>query len=120
ERLYAAARAGASRRRLLLVLQGTDCSGKDGTVRSVVGNMNPLGVRIKAFGAPTAEELAHHFLWRIAQAMPPAGYIGVFNRSHYEDVLVARVRSLVPAAVWRVRYDEINHFEAAAAADGVA
>ncbi|HLT10537.1 MAG TPA: PPK2 family polyphosphate kinase [Micromonosporaceae bacterium] len=120
ERMYAAARAGTSRRRLLLVLQGTDCSGKDGTVRSVVGALNPLGVQIKAFGAPTPEELAHHFLWRIDRAMPPAGYVGVFNRSHYEDVLVARVRSLVPPEVWRPRYDQINSFEAAAVADGVA
>lgn len=118
--MYAAARAGTSRRRVLLVLQGTDCSGKDGTVRSVVGALNPLGVQTKSFGAPTPEELAHHFLWRIDRAMPPAGYIGVFNRSHYEDVLVARVRSLVPPEVWRPRYDQINSFEAAAVADGVA
>ena len=71
--------------------------------------MNPLGVHIKAFGPPTEEELAHHFLWRIHQAMPPAGYVGVFNRSHYEDVLAARVRGLVPPEVWQRRYDRDQH-----------
>jgi PPK2 family polyphosphate:nucleotide phosphotransferase len=76
------------------------------------------GAGIRAFGAPSALERAHHFLWRISRAMPPAGYFGVFNRSHYEDVLVARVRSLVPRTVWQRRYDEINAFERAEAADG--
>jgi PPK2 family polyphosphate:nucleotide phosphotransferase len=120
ERLYANAQAGAGRQRVLLVLQAMDCGGKDGTIRSVVGAMNPLGVHIKAFGAPTPEELAHHFLWRVQRAMPPAGYVGIFNRSHYEDVLVARVRSLVPRNVWHARYDQINGFEAAEVADGAA
>jgi PPK2 family polyphosphate:nucleotide phosphotransferase len=119
ERMFAGARAGLDRRRLLLVLQATDCGGKDGTVRSVVGAMNPLGMHIKAFGPPTEEERAQHFLWRINRALPPAGYVGVFNRSHYEDVLAARVRRLVPEKVWRRRYDEINRFEQDLAADGL-
>jgi PPK2 family polyphosphate:nucleotide phosphotransferase len=119
ERLYARAKAGVDRRRVLLVLQALDCGGKDGTIRSVVGALDPLGVQQRAFGPPTAQERSHHFLWRITQALPPVGYIGVFNRSHYEDVLVARVRELVPAAVWRRRYDEINAFEQALVADGV-
>jgi polyphosphate kinase 2 (PPK2 family) len=119
ERLFARAKAGADRRRVLLVLQAMDCGGKDGTVRSVVGAMNPLGMLLKAFGPPTEEERAQHFLWRINRALPPAGYIGVFNRSHYEDVLVARVHQLVPEAVWRRRYDEINRFEGDLAEDGL-
>ena len=119
ERLYAAAEAGTDRRRVLLVLQAMDCGGKDGTVKSVVGALNPQGVRITAFGVPTPEELAHDFLWRVHRAVPGAGLIGVFNRSHYEDVLVARVRSLVPRKTWRARYDQINAFEAQQAADGV-
>jgi len=119
ERLYAEAVAGTDRRRVLLVLQAMDCGGKDGTVKSVVGALNPEGVRITAFGAPTPEELAHDFLWRVHRAAPGAGLVGVFNRSHYEDVLAARVRSLVPRRVWRMRYDQINAFEDAQAADGV-
>jgi PPK2 family polyphosphate:nucleotide phosphotransferase len=119
ERLFARARAQVDRRRVLLVLQSTDCGGKDGTVRSVVGAMNPLGMHLKAFGPPSEEERGHHFLWRINRALPPAGYIGVFNRSQYEDVLVARVRSLVPDAVWQRRYDEINRFEQDLVADGL-
>jgi PPK2 family polyphosphate:nucleotide phosphotransferase len=119
ERLFARAKAGADRRRVLLVLQAMDCGGKDGTVRSVVGAMNPLGLQLKAFGPPTEEERAQHFLWRIDRALPPAGYIGVFNRSHYEDVLVARVHQLVPEEVWRRRFDEINRFEADLAEDGL-
>ncbi|MEH0842627.1 PPK2 family polyphosphate kinase [Micromonospora sp. CPCC 205711] len=98
-------------RRVLLVLQAMDCGGKDGTVKRVAGAMNPLGLHIRSFGPPTGEELAHDFLWRIRRALPPPGYVGVFNRSHYEDVLVARVGSLVPEATWRARYDEINAFE---------
>ncbi len=119
ERLFASAQVGADRRRVLLVLQATDCGGKDGTIKSVVGALNPLGVRIKAFGPPTEEELTQHFLWRINRALPGAGYVGVFNRSHYEDVLVVRVHSLVPRKVWEDRYDEINCFEQDLAADGV-
>jgi PPK2 family polyphosphate:nucleotide phosphotransferase len=119
ERLYAAAKAGTDRRRLLLVLQAMDCGGKDGTVKSVVGALNPEGVRITAFGVPTPEELAHDFLWRIHRAAPGAGFVGVFNRSHYEDVLAGRVRALVPRRTWRDRYDQINAFEDGQAADGV-
>ena len=119
ERLFAAAAVGADRRRVLLLLQAMDCGGKDGTVKSVVGTMNPLGVHIKAFGPPTPEELAQHFLWRIDRALPAAGYVGVFNRSHYEDVLVVRVHSLVPRGIWKARYDQINRFEQDLAADGL-
>lgn len=119
EKLYAGARAGTDHRRVLLVLQATDCGGKDGTVRSVAGAMNPLGLWIKAFGPPSEEERQHHFLWRINRSLPPAGYVGVFNRSHYEDVLVVRVRGLAPKRVWKGRFDEINRFEADLAADGL-
>ncbi|MEU8377134.1 PPK2 family polyphosphate kinase [Micromonospora sp. NPDC048894] len=98
-------------RRLLLVLQAMDCGGKDGTVKRVAGAMNPLGLHIRSFGPPTRQELRHDFLWRIRRALPPPGYVGVFNRSHYEDVLVARVDALVPEETWRARYDRINAFE---------
>jgi PPK2 family polyphosphate:nucleotide phosphotransferase len=111
QRLFASAKATGDPRRVLLVLQAMDCGGKDGTINGVVGAMNPLGLRIKAFGPPTKEELAHHFLWRIRKALPDPGLVGVFNRSYYEDVLVARVRSLVPPRTWRARYDRINAFE---------
>lgn len=97
--------------RLLLVLQAMDCGGKDGTVKRVAGAMNPLGLHIRSFGPPTRQELRHDFLWRIRRALPPPGYVGVFNRSHYEDVLVARVDALVPEETWRARYDRINAFE---------
>jgi PPK2 family polyphosphate:nucleotide phosphotransferase len=119
ERLYAAATAGTDRRRVLLVLQAMDCGGKDGTVRSVVGALNPQGVQITAFGPPTPEELAHDYLWRVHRVTPGAGYVGVFNRSHYEDVLAVRVRNLARRKVWRARYDQINAFEHILAADGV-
>jgi PPK2 family polyphosphate:nucleotide phosphotransferase len=102
---------GVQRKRVLLVLQAMDCGGKDGTIKRVANHMNPLGLHIRAFGKPTEEELAHHFLWRIRRALPPPGYVGMFNRSHYEDVLVARVHSLVPPDIWQGRYDEINQFE---------
>jgi PPK2 family polyphosphate:nucleotide phosphotransferase len=88
-----------------------DTSGKDGTVRRVVGAMNPAGVSITSFKQPTAEELQHDFLWRIERALPRPGGITVFNRSHYEDVLVVRVHRLVPESEWRARYDRINEFE---------
>ncbi|MCX4469772.1 Polyphosphate kinase 2 (PPK2) [Micromonospora sp. MW-13] len=97
--------------RVLLVLQAMDCGGKDGTIKRVAGAMNPLGLHIRSFGPPTAQERRHGFLWRIRRALPPPGYVGIFNRSHYEDVLIARVESLVPEATWRARYDEINAFE---------
>lgn len=119
EKLFAAAEGGGDRRRVLLVLQAMDGGGKDGTVKAVVGPMNPLGVQITGFRAPTPSELAHDYLWRVHRAMPPAGYVGVFNRSHYEDVLAVRVRSLVPEPVWRARYEQINAFEAMLAADGM-
>nr|WP_203717683.1 PPK2 family polyphosphate kinase [Asanoa siamensis] len=98
-------------RSVLLVLQAMDCGGKDGAVKRVAGAMNPLGLHIKAFGPPTPEERRHDFLWRIRKALPPAGYVGVFNRSHYEDVLVVRVNGLAPESVWRPRYQKINDFE---------
>ncbi|MFD0820469.1 PPK2 family polyphosphate kinase [Micromonospora zhanjiangensis] len=112
EMLYASAQVDpAADRRVLLVLQAMDCGGKDGTIRRVAGAMNPLGLHIRSFGPPTREELDHPFLWRIRRALPRPGYVGVFNRSHYEDVLIARVESLVPERVWQSRYDEINDFE---------
>jgi PPK2 family polyphosphate:nucleotide phosphotransferase len=117
ERLYAAATAG-DRRRVLLVLQGMDTAGKGGVVKHVVGLVNPIGCQIHAFKAPTKEELAHDFLWRVRQALPAAGELGVFDRSHYEDVLVVRVRELAPRAVWSRRYATINRFEERLVADG--
>jgi PPK2 family polyphosphate:nucleotide phosphotransferase len=105
-------------RSLLVVLQGMDTSGKGGTVRHVFSAMNPAGVEISSFKKPTEDELAHHFLWRIERKLPVPGEIVVFDRSHYEDVLVARVRSLVPEDVWRSRYREIVAFEERVAAAG--
>ncbi|TDE09248.1 PPK2 family polyphosphate kinase [Jiangella asiatica] len=110
ERLYAHGRSGGERR-LLLVLQGMDTSGKGGTMRKAVGLMDPQGVSIKAFGRPTAAEKRRGFLWRIRQALPAAGRLGVFDRSQYEDVLAARVRRLTTPAVIERRYDAINEFE---------
>ncbi|OKK22653.1 phosphate:nucleotide phosphotransferase [Streptomyces sp. CB00455] len=118
ERLYAASTAG-DRRRLLLVLQGMDTSGKGGTVKHVTGLFNPSGCRIKAFKAPTPEEHNHHYLWRVMNALPQPGEIGIFDRSHYEDVLVTRVHELVPRAVLDHRYEEINRFEQSLADAGV-
>jgi PPK2 family polyphosphate:nucleotide phosphotransferase len=107
-----------SKRSVLLVLQGTDASGKDGTVAHVFRGVNPQGTRVTSFKAPTAEELAHDFLWRIHLAVPHAGEIGIFNRSHYEDVLVARVRKLVAKPVWKARFDDITSFESTLAQGG--
>ena len=118
ERLYAASTAG-DRRRLLLVLQGMDTSGKGGTLKHVIGLFNPSGCRIKAFKAPTAEERRHPFLWRIRKELPKPGEIGIFDRSHYEDVLIARVRELAARPVLGARYGQINHFEQSLADDGV-
>ncbi|MDG4864088.1 polyphosphate kinase 2 family protein [Streptomyces sp. T-3] len=118
ERLYAASTAG-DRRRVLLVLQGMDTSGKGGTVKHVIGLFNPSGCRIKAFKAPTAEEQNHPFLWRIMKALPQPGEIGIFDRSHYEDVLIARVRELVPRSQLARRYGQINRFEKSLTQDGV-
>jgi PPK2 family polyphosphate:nucleotide phosphotransferase len=98
-------------RAMLVVLQGRDASGKDGTLRRVFGPLDPLGVSATSFKAPTEEELRHDFLWRIHRVVPGRGTIGVFNRSHYEDVLVVRVRGLAPESVWRPRYEQINLFE---------
>jgi PPK2 family polyphosphate:nucleotide phosphotransferase len=97
--------------KLLIVLQAMDCGGKDGTIRNVFSGINPQGVRVTPFKAPTAEELAHDYLWRIHKHVPRKGMIGVFNRSHYEDVLIVRVDKLVPEAVWKKRYEQINEFE---------
>lgn len=105
-RLYA-----EGRKALLIVLQGIDCSGKDGTVRAVFNTCGPIGVRIAPFKAPSAEELSHDYLWRIHQQCPPRGYIGIFNRSHYEDVLVVKVRKFAAEADIERRYDQINRFE---------
>lgn len=99
EKLYANSRAGDTRS-VLLILQGMDTAGKGGIVKHVVGAANPQGVKYTSFGKPTAEELAHHYLWRIRNALPTPGHIGVFDRSHYEDVLVVRVHNLVPPDVW--------------------
>ncbi|MCR6713274.1 MAG: polyphosphate kinase 2 family protein [Demequina sp.] len=117
ERLFADGRAGGTTS-VLLVLQGMDTSGKGGIVRHVVGMVDPQGVQHRAFGKPTKEELAHHYLWRIRNALPVAGKIGVFDRSHYEDVLIVRVHNLVPGSPWAERYAEINAFEAEVAAAG--
>jgi PPK2 family polyphosphate:nucleotide phosphotransferase len=99
------------RRALLVVLQGIDCSGKDGTVRAVFNTCGPIGVTVKSYKAPSEEERAHDYLWRVHQACPPRGLIGIFNRSHYEDVLVVKVEKLVSAEAIERRYDEINQFE---------
>ena len=99
------------KRSLLVILQGIDCSGKDGTVRAVFNHCGPIGVKVAPFKAPTADELAQDYLWRVHKVCPPRGYIGIFNRSHYEDVLVVKVRGYAPADVIEKRYDEINAFE---------
>ncbi len=117
ERLFAAGKAGG-RQRLLLVLQGMDTSGKDGTVSHVIGALNPAGCHITGFGPPTPAERRHDFLWRITRALPGPGMVGVFNRSHYEDVLVVRVHEIVPETEWSTRYDRINAWEATLAAGG--
>ncbi len=99
------------RHSLLIILQGRDASGKDGVVRTVIGAFNPAGVRVTSFKVPSPLELAHDYLWRVHQVMPEKGMTSVFNRSHYEDVLVVRVHNLVPEPVWSKRYDQINEFE---------
>ena len=99
------------RHSLLIVLQGRDAAGKDGVVRTVVGAFNPAGVRVTSFKVPTAIEMAHDYLWRIHQVAPEKGMVGVFNRSHYEDVLAVRVHDYVPKPVWSKRYKQINDFE---------
>lgn len=105
-RLYA-----EDRRSLLVILQGLDASGKDGTIRCVMTGVNPQSCQVTSFKQPSAEELDHDFLWRIHLATPRHGNVGIFNRSHYEDVLVVRVHELVPEAEWQTRFDRINEFE---------
>jgi len=110
EQLYAEGRTGG-KRSVLLVLQGLDTSGKGGTIRHVMGQVDPQGVQIAAFGPPTPEERRHDFLWRIRRELPRPGRLGVFDRSHYEDVVTVRVLDLVPRATWSRRYSAINRFE---------
>ena len=106
ERMYA-----NSTRSLLIVLQGMDTSGKDGTIKSVMSGVNPQGCKVAAFKAPSKDELAHDFLWRVHREVPPKGYIGIFNRSHYEDVLITRVHGWVSEKVAKRRFDQIKEFE---------
>lgn len=106
DRLYA-----ENARSVLIVLQAMDTGGKDGTIDHVLGSMNPQGTYVRAFKVPSAEEAAHDFLWRAHRAAPARGQIAIFNRSHYEDVLVTRVHDLVPKVIWSKRYDRINEFE---------
>jgi PPK2 family polyphosphate:nucleotide phosphotransferase len=105
-------------RSVLVVLQGIDAAGKDGTINKVMEAFNPQGCPVTSFKVPSSEELAHDYLWRIHKAAPRKGEIGIFNRSHYEDVLVVRVHDLVPKAVWSKRYEQINAFEEHLAANG--
>jgi PPK2 family polyphosphate:nucleotide phosphotransferase len=106
DRLYA-----AGSRAVLVILQGLDTSGKDGTIKHVMGAVNPQSCRVVSFKAPTPDELRHHFLWRIRRVLPRPGELGIFNRSHYEDILVPKARGLLPAEVLERRHDEINRFE---------
>lgn len=99
------------KRAILIVLQGLDTAGKDGTIRHVMSGVNPQGCKVTSFKVPAGEELEHDFLWRVHRAVPGYGDIGIFNRSHYEDVLVVRVHNLIPKDVWSKRYDQINEFE---------
>jgi PPK2 family polyphosphate:nucleotide phosphotransferase len=119
ERLYAASRSEATDAAVLLVLQAMDSAGKGGIVRHVVGSVDPQGILLTAFKKPTPEELAHDFLWRVEKRVPGPGFIGVFDRSHYEDVLIGRVRQLAPAEEIERRYGAINDFEARLAASGI-
>ncbi|MBL0926386.1 MAG: polyphosphate kinase 2 family protein [Phycisphaerales bacterium] len=113
-RLYA-----ENTRALLIVLQAMDAAGKDGVIRHCFSGVNPQGCKVTAFKQPSATELDHGYLWRIHHAVPPKGEIGIFNRSHYEDVIVVRVHELVPEKVWKARYDQINAFERLLADNGV-
>ena len=113
ELLYA-----AKQHSMLIVLQGMDTSGKDGTVKKVMADVNPLGCRVESFKVPTEEELAHDFLWRVHKVVPPKGMMTIFNRSHYEDVLVVRVHELVAKRVWKSRFHHINEFERTLAENG--
>jgi PPK2 family polyphosphate:nucleotide phosphotransferase len=113
QRLYA-----EKRRSLLLVLQAMDAAGKDGTIRSMLSGLNPAGVQVTSFGVPGGPEAEHDYLWRVHAAVPAKGEIGIFNRSHYEDVLVVRVKDFVPKPVWSKRFDHINSFERMLADEG--
>ena len=106
------------RQALLVVLQARDAGGKDGTIKKVFGALNPVAMQVTSFKAPSVEELAHDFLWRVHRAVPAKGMVGIFNRSHYEDVLVPRVDRLVPPSVWEQRFDQINGFERSLAETG--
>jgi PPK2 family polyphosphate:nucleotide phosphotransferase len=106
------------KRAVLVVLQGIDAAGKDGTIKKVMTAFNPQGSPVTSFKVPSVEELAHDYLWRVHKAVPRKGEVGIFNRSHYEDVLVVRVHELVPRRVWSGRYDQINDFERHLAANG--
>lgn len=99
------------KQKLLVVLQALDAGGKDSTIRKVFRGVNPQGVQVTSFKAPTKEELAHDYLWRVHQHVPASGMIGIFNRSHYEDVLIVRVQNFAPEAVWSKRFEHINQFE---------
>lgn len=115
ERLYA-----NGTRALLIVLQGMDTSGKDGTIRSVMSGVNPQGCKVVSFKSPSSEELSHDFLWRVHQKAPPKGFIGIFNRSHYEDVLITRVHGWVTDKVAKRRFDQIKEFEELLVENGTA
>jgi PPK2 family polyphosphate:nucleotide phosphotransferase len=117
EKLYAEGRTGGTRS-MLVILQGMDTSGKSGTVKHVMGQVDPQGAQITGFQEPTPEELRHPFLWRVKRRLPPPGLIGVFDRSHYEDIVAARVRGLAPRATWSRRYSVVNRFERDLAASG--
>ncbi|MGE3180501.1 MAG: PPK2 family polyphosphate kinase, partial [Phycisphaerae bacterium] len=104
--------------KVLIVIQAMDTGGKDGTIRHVFDGVNPVGVRVASFKKPTTDELAHDYLWRVHRETPKNGEIVIFNRSHYEDVLVVRVHELVPKEIWSRRYDHINHFEKMLAEEG--
>jgi PPK2 family polyphosphate:nucleotide phosphotransferase len=108
-----------AKRSLLVVLQGIDAAGKDGTIRRVMSGLNPQGVNVTPFKVPEGEEKRHDYLWRVHKAVPEYGHIGIFNRSHYEEVRVVRVHNLVPKNIWSQRYDQINDFERMLGANGV-
>ena len=108
-----------SKQSLLIILQGMDTSGKNGTIRHVMSRINPQGCEVTAFNVPCREEASHDFLWRIHQNIPPKGSIGIFHRSQYEDVLVPRIKRLVPVNIWKTRYEQINNFEKMLSENGV-
>ncbi len=113
-RLYA-----ENKRSVLLIFQAMDTGGKDGAVKSLLTGVNPAGVQVTSFKAPSAEELDHDYLWRVHQKVPPRGVIGVWNRSHYEDVLIVRVHKMIAKQVWKARYEQINAFEKMLSQNGV-